>query len=241
MSQLPTADAGLRHAAPASRPGGDGTPGGVDTNGSTMLDATDHSAEQTPGPAPKRAIAAEQARMLQIENAALIDGLRALNAQVKQLEAERSHLLEAGSARSQEQELRPPSTNSWASRSRSGELASVHCARRDPQQNANMIRATSMSGYDMDVFPRLAFSDAHPLAGGPHQESARRFSDGAPLRLNLQGLGFGFPASNQVCASCLCTFLSHLRLQLNLSRRHRHESCVPVQLLRELYRHKGLA
>lgn len=35
-------------------------------------------------------------RMLQMENAALIDGLRALNEQVKKLEQDRNRLLEAG-------------------------------------------------------------------------------------------------------------------------------------------------
>jgi hypothetical protein len=160
MSQLPTVDDGARQVAPASCHGGDGTPGGLlDPDSSTMLDSTDHSSEPTPGPVPKRANAAEQARMLQIENAALIDGLRALNEQVKRLEAERSHLLEAGSVRSQEQEVRPPSTNSWASRSRSGELANVcaasveshDCLIRGHTPNQAVV---ALPGCDLDVFPR---------------------------------------------------------------------------------------
>lgn len=59
-----------------------------------IRDAADHSVEYSPAPA--RANAAETARMLQIENAALIDGLRALNEQVKRLEADRDRLLAEG-------------------------------------------------------------------------------------------------------------------------------------------------
>jgi len=59
-----------------------------------VRDAANYSGEYSP--APQRANAAETARMLQIENAALIDGLRALNEQVKRLEADRDRLLAEG-------------------------------------------------------------------------------------------------------------------------------------------------
>lgn len=77
--------------APEAREGSRRSPR-VDDAGD-MLDATGHSAEsplaQRPNPATS------EAGLLKMENAALIDGLRALNEQVKRLEADRTHLIEA--------------------------------------------------------------------------------------------------------------------------------------------------
>lgn len=62
----------------------------------STLELSGHSAEDS---LEQRlgAINQPNMKMLQMENAALIDGLRALNEQVQKLEAERNRLLEAGS------------------------------------------------------------------------------------------------------------------------------------------------
>jgi len=57
-----------------------------------VLEETSLSVEESPLAAPPPA---PSARMLQMENAALIQGLRALNEQVQRLEEDRNRLLEA--------------------------------------------------------------------------------------------------------------------------------------------------
>jgi len=57
-----------------------------------VLEETSLSVDESPLAAPPPALSA---RMLQMENAALIQGLRALNEQVQRLEEDRNRLLEA--------------------------------------------------------------------------------------------------------------------------------------------------
>ena len=62
---------------------------------SSMMDSAISAAEDSM--AQRLAHPVPNVRMLQMENAALIDGLRALNEQVKKLEEDRNRLIETGS------------------------------------------------------------------------------------------------------------------------------------------------